>query len=92
MSVATRLSVRFFFIKWFKFSYFVEPESFWEIIQRLQKSQIGMDKIVAPCFRKCPDQLPRPAAFEIWVVFKIVIIEFLETDFKLKWSTWIIWS
>ena len=43
-----------------------------------------MDKIVAPCFRKCPDQLPRPAAFEILVVFKIVIIEFLETDFKLK--------
>ena len=51
-----------------------------EVIERLHKSLIGMDKTFAPSFRKRPDRLSMPAAFETWVAFKIVRVEFSETS------------
>ena len=41
-----------------------------EVIERLHKSLIGLDKTFAPSFRKRPDRLSIPAAFETWVAFK----------------------
>ena len=54
--------------------------NFLEVIERLHKSLIGLDKTFAPSFRKRPDRLSMPAAFENWVAFKIVRTEFSETD------------
>ena len=42
-----------------------------EVIERLHKSLIGLDKTFAPSFRKRPDRLSIPTAFETWVAFKI---------------------
>ena len=58
--------------------------SFSALIERLHKSLIVLAKNFAPSFRKRPDRLSRPAAFETWVDFKIIGIEFSETDAKLK--------
>ena len=55
-----------------------------ELIERLQKSLIGLAKNFAPSFRKQPYRLSKPAAFEASVDFKIVRIEFSETYAKLK--------
>ena len=38
--------------------------NFSDVIERLQKSLIGLDKSFAPFFRNHPDRLPVPAAFE----------------------------
>ena len=53
-------------------------------MERLHKSLIGLAKSFAPSFRKHPDRQSRPAASEALVDFKIVRIEFLETNDKLK--------
>ena len=58
--------------------------SFSALIERLHKSLIVLAKNFAPSFRKRPDRLSKPAAFETWVDFKIIRIEFSETDAKLK--------
>ena len=42
------------------------------VIERLDKSLIGLDKDFAPSFRKHPDKLSRPAAYETLLAFKIV--------------------
>ena len=46
----------------------------------MHKSLIGLAKRFAPSFRKHPDRQSRPAASEALVDFKIVRIEFLETN------------
>ena len=63
-----------------------------ELLERSHKSLINLAKIFAPSFRKHPGRLSRPAAFETWVYFKIVINNFAETDSKLEWEPWIISS
>ena len=45
-----------------------------EVIERLDKSHLGLDKTFAPSFRILPYRLLTPAAFEIWVAFKIARI------------------
>ena len=45
--------------------------NFSEVVERLHNSLIGLDKTFAPSFRKRPDRLSIPAAFETWVAFKI---------------------
>ena len=66
--------------------------SFSELIERFHESQIGLAKSFAQYFRKHPDRLSRPDAFESWADFKIVRIEFSEKDAKLNWEPWIICS
>ena len=53
-------------------------------------SPICLDENFAQSFRKRLDKLPRPAAFETLVAFKIVRIELSKTDAKLKRLPWII--
>ena len=45
-----------------------------EVIGRLDTSHLGLDKTFAPSFRILPYRLLTPAAFEIWVAFKIARI------------------
>ena len=45
--------------------------NFSHIIGRLHNWLIGLDKTFAPSFRKRPDRLLIPTAFETWVAFKI---------------------
>ena len=61
-----------------------ESRNFSHVIERLHNSLKGLDKYFAPSFRKCPDKLSRVAVFETLVAFKIVRIELLDTDAKLK--------
>ena len=61
-----------------------ELGNFSEVIERLYESLMSFDKNYAPSFKKRPDKLSRPAAFEILVAFKIVRNELSETDAKLK--------
>ena len=58
--------------------------NFSEVIERLHKSLIGLDKTFAPSFRNRPDRLSVSAAFETLVAFKIVKTEFPKTDAKWK--------
>ena len=58
--------------------------NFSEVIERSYKLLIGLDKPFAPSFRKCPDRLSIPDVFETWFAFKIIRIEFSETDAKWK--------
>ena len=69
-----------------------ESGNFSEVVERLYKSLIGLDKNFAPSFRKRPEKFSRPVAFETLFAFKIVRIELLETDAKLKRSPRIICS
>ena len=45
--------------------------NFSEVIERLHKSLIGLDKTFTPSFTKWLDRLSMPAALETWVAFKI---------------------
>ena len=56
--------------------------NFSEVIERLHKSLIGLDKTFALSFRNRPDRLSVSANFETSVAFKIVKIEFPKTDAK----------
>ena len=58
--------------------------NFSEVIERFYKLLIGLDKPFAPSFRKCLDRLSIPDVFETWFAFKMIRIEFSETDAKWK--------
>ena len=62
------------------------------VIERMKRKRIVLLVNFAPSFRMRPDRLSKPAAFETCVAFKIVRIEFSETNIKLKWQPRIICS
>ena len=69
-----------------------------QLLKKLDKSLIGLNKNFVPSVRKHPDRRvhplestqisgSRPAALETWVAYKITRIEFLETNDKINWSS-----
>ena len=70
----------------FNFANLQESGDFPEVIDRLQKSVIGLAKAFAPSFKEQPDRLSKPAALDTLVFFKIVKMVFSETVARLKES------
>ena len=63
----------------FSFANLQESGNFPEVIERLNKSVIGLAKTFAPSFKKRPDRLSKPAALDTLVIFKIAKMVFSET-------------
>ena len=56
------------------------------MIEILNKLEIGLAKTFAPCFKKRPDRLSKPAALDTFVFSKIVKMVFSEIVARLKES------
>ena len=56
------------------------------MIERLHNSVIGLAKTFAPSFKKRPERLPKAAALDTLVFFKIVKMVLSETVARLKES------
>ena len=63
----------------FSFANLQELGNFPGVIERLNKSVIGLAKTFAPSFKKRPDRLSKPAALDTLVIFKIAKMVFSET-------------
>ena len=63
-----------FLNKGFNFAILQESEKLPNLIERLHSSLIGFDKTCEPSFRKRPERSSIPAALQMFVLLKILVL------------------